>query len=109
VAKDGVDGFTRVRNLYTTCRRVMTSFTPGRLWPFAPIADEHGKFFLINGGGVSNNLVGRLGNTWFHNRSLAFRISGRRRGSARARSGFEEDGRAGLELGRRRQYRQDRG
>ena len=67
VAKDGVDGFTRVRNLYNV-QAVMTSFTPPTL-AVAPIADEQ-KIFLINGGGVSNNLVG-ASKYLFHNRSLA--------------------------------------
>ena len=47
VAKAGVDGFTRVRNLYNV-QAVMTSFTPPTL-AIAPIADEQ-KIFLINGG-----------------------------------------------------------
>ena len=67
VAKAGVDGFTRVRNLYNV-QAVMTSFTPPTL-AIAPIADEQ-KIFLINGGGVSNNLVG-ASKYLFHNRSLA--------------------------------------
>jgi branched-chain amino acid transport system substrate-binding protein len=58
--------FTRVRNLYNV-QAVMTSFTPPTL-AIAPIADEQ-KIFLINGGGVSNNLVGA--SKYLHNRSLA--------------------------------------
>lgn len=67
VAKEGVSEINRLSNLYNV-QAVLTSFSPPTL-AVAPIADEKG-ILLINGGGVSNNLVG-ASKYLFHNRSLA--------------------------------------
>ncbi len=66
VAKEGVDAMNRLMDLHHV-QAVMTSFSPPTL-AIAPIADQKG-IFLINGGGVSQALVG-ASKYLFHNRSL---------------------------------------
>lgn len=67
VAKEGVAAMNRLLNL-NGVQAVLTSFSPPTL-AIAPIADEK-EILLINGGGVSNALIG-ASKYLFHNRSLA--------------------------------------
>lgn len=67
VAKEGAAAINRMINLHDV-QAVLTSFSPPTL-AIAPIADEHG-IFLLNGGGVSQKLVG-ASKYLFHNRALA--------------------------------------
>ena len=67
IAKAGVDAMNRLIDLHHV-QAVLTSFSPPTL-AIAPIADQK-KIFLLNGGGVSQALVG-ASKYLFHNRSLA--------------------------------------
>lgn len=67
VAKEGVAAMNRLLSLHDV-KMVLTSFSAPTL-AIAPIADEK-KVLLLNGGGVSNSLVG-ASKYLFHNRSLA--------------------------------------
>ncbi|MBM3554758.1 MAG: hypothetical protein FJX47_04310 [Alphaproteobacteria bacterium] len=66
-AEEGVAAINRLISIHGVSA-VMSSFSPPTL-AIAPIADEK-KIFVINGGGVSNALVG-ASKYLYHNRSLA--------------------------------------
>lgn len=66
-AQAGVDAMNRLIDI-DHVEAVLTSFSPPTL-AIAPIADQK-KIFLINGGGVSQALIG-ASKYLFHNRSLA--------------------------------------
>ncbi len=66
-AQEGVSAMNRLMSIHGT-KIVMTSFS-APTQAIAPLADQN-QVFLINGGGVSNNLVG-ASKYIFHNRSLA--------------------------------------
>jgi branched-chain amino acid transport system substrate-binding protein len=66
-AQEAVSAMNRLMTIHKA-RIVMTSFT-APTQAIAPIADQH-HILLLNGGGVSNTLVG-VSKYIFHNRSLA--------------------------------------
>ncbi|HSD55220.1 MAG TPA: ABC transporter substrate-binding protein [Burkholderiales bacterium] len=66
-AQEAVSAMNRLITI-NDVKIVMTSFS-APTQAIAPLADQH-NIFLINGGGVSNNLVG-VSKYIFHNRSLA--------------------------------------
>jgi branched-chain amino acid transport system substrate-binding protein len=66
-AQEAVSAMNRLMTIHKA-RLVMTSFT-APTQAIAPIADQH-HILLLNGGGVSNSLVG-VSKYIFHNRSLA--------------------------------------
>src|SRR5690606_28876019 len=66
-AQEAVSAMNRLITIHNA-RIVMTSFS-APTQAIAPLADQH-KILLLNGGGVSNSLVG-VSKYIFHNRSLA--------------------------------------
>jgi branched-chain amino acid transport system substrate-binding protein len=70
-AQEGVAAMNRLLSLHGT-RAVLTSFSPPTL-AIAPIADER-EIFLINGGGVSANLI-NASKYLVHNRQLATNLA----------------------------------